>query len=326
VSQVADALELSAERRSAYLIARGLFLLTKPRIIELLLVTTLPTMMLADRGLPSLRLIVITLVGGALAAGSANTLNCYIDRDIDAVMARTRRRPLVAAVGGHGAGSGQTAIKPAEALAFGILLGAAATLLLGLQANWLAAALADAAILFYIFVYTIGLKRRTASNIVIGGAAGCFPVLVGWAAVTGTVSWWAVVLFAVIFFWTPPHFWALAIKFRDDYAAASVPMLPVVASPAAVATKILRYSYVMVATTLVLIPYAGWIYGGSAAVLGGWFLREAHQLRGRIAAGGDGTGSAPMRLFHLSIVYLTLLFAAVAVTALLPRLQLLLPS
>jgi protoheme IX farnesyltransferase len=320
VSQVAGALELPGERRSASLIARGLFLLTKPRIIELLLVTTLPTMMLADRGWPALRLIVVTLVGGALAAASANTLNCYIDRDIDAVMARTRRRPLVARVSGHGAGPGPTAIKPAEALASGIVLGAAATLLLGLQANWLAATLADAAILFYVFVYTIGLKRRTASNIVIGGAAGCFPVLVGWAAVTGTVSWWAVVLFAVIFFWTPPHFWALAIKFRDDYAAASVPMLPVVATPATVATRILRYSYAMVATTLVLTPYAGWIYGCCAAVLGGWFLLEAHQLRTRIAAGsgGAGTGSAPMRLFHLSIVYLTLLFAAVAVTALLP--------
>ena len=322
MSQVAGALELTGQRRSASLMVRSLFLLTKPRIIELLLVTTLPTMMLAYRGLPSLRLIAITLVGGALAAASANTLNCYIDRDIDAVMVRTRRRPLVAPVAGHGARSGPTAIKPAEALAFGIVLGAAATLLLGLQANWLAAALADAAILFYVFVYTIGLKRRTASNIVIGGAAGCFPVLVGWAAVTGTVSWWAAVLFAVIFFWTPPHFWALAIKFRDDYAAASVPMLPVVATPAAVATKILRYSYAMVTTTLVLIPYAGWIYGCCAAVLGGWFLHEAHQLRGRIAGGGagGGTGSAAMRLFHLSIVYLTLLFAAVAVTALLPRL------
>ncbi len=304
-------------RRSAGLVARGLIALTKPRIIELLLVTTLPTMMLADRGLPSLRLIAVTLAGGALAAGSANTLNCYIDRDIDAIMRRTRRRPLVAGAGGHGAadpGAGP-AIRPAEALAFGVLLGAAATLLLGLAANWLAAALADAAIVFYVFVYTIGLKRRTASNIVIGGAAGCFPVLVGWAAVTGTVSWWAVVLFAVIFFWTPPHFWALAIRFRDDYAAAGVPMLPVVAAPATVARKILQYSYAMVATTLLLIPYAGAIYGCCAALLGGWFLREAHRLRGRIAA---GTGSAPMRLFHLSIGYLTLLFAAVAVTALLP--------
>ena len=208
-----------------------------------------------------------------------------------------------------------TAIKPGEALASGILLGAASTLLLGLAANWLAAALADAAILFYVFVYTLGLKRRTASNIVIGGAAGCFPVLVGWAAVTGKVSWWAGVLFAVIFFWTPPHFWALAIKFRDDYAAANVPMLPVVAAPATVARKIVLYSYAMVGVTLLLTPYAGWIYGCCAAALGGWFLVEAHRLRGRIAA---GSAPAPMRLFHLSIVYLTLLFATVAVTALLP--------
>jgi protoheme IX farnesyltransferase len=306
-------------RRSAGLIARSLFLLTKPRIIELLLVTTLPTMMLADRGLPSLRLIIVTLVGGALAAASANTLNCYLDRDIDAVMRRTKGRPLVARVpvGGHGevGRADRTAIKPGEALASGVLLGAASTLLLGLAANWLAAALADAAILFYVFVYTLGLKRRTAANIVIGGAAGCFPVLVGWAAVTGRVSVWAGVLFAVIFFWTPPHFWALAIKFRADYAAANVPMLPVVATPATVARKIVLYSYAMVGATLVLTPYAGWIYGCSAAGLGGWFLVEAHRLRGRIAA---GSSPAPMRLFHLSIVYLTLLFAAVAITSLLP--------
>jgi heme o synthase len=311
-------------RRSVGLIARSLFLLTKPRIIELLLITTLPTMLLARHGLPSVWLILVTLLGGALAAGSANTLNCYIDRDIDAVMKRTSGRPLVArpsghGISGHGAGAGGassgTAVKPGEALASGILLGAAATLLLGLAANWLAAALADAAILFYVFVYTIGLKRRTASNIVIGGAAGCFPVLVGWAAVTGRVSWAAGVLFAVIFFWTPPHFWALAIKFRDDYAAAKVPMLPVVATPAVVAKKILLYSYVMVAATLLLTPYAGWVYGCCAAILGGWFLVEAHRLRSRIAT---ASGPAPMRLFHLSIVYLTLLFAAVALTALLP--------
>jgi heme o synthase len=329
----------AAERRRAGVIVRSLFLLTKPRIIELLLIATLPTMLLAARGLPSIRLIAVTLFGGALAAGSANTLNCYIDRDIDAVMRRTSRRPLVAKVGP----GGQPTIRPAEALASGIVLGAAATLLLGLLANWLSAVLADSAILFYVFVYTIGLKRRTASNIVIGGAAGCFPVLVGWAAVTGRVALPAVLLFAVIFFWTPPHFWALAMKFRDDYAAANVPMLPVVASPALVARKIVWYSYAMVAVTLALVPYAGWIYGACAAVLGVWFLAEAHQLRGQIAA-ADGSGAAaapaegapaegaaapaggtaaerrpaPMRLFHLSIAYLTLLFAAVAVTALLP--------
>jgi heme o synthase len=313
-------------RRPARVIARSLVALTKPRIIELLLVTTVPTMLLAQRGLPSLRLVLVTLIGGTLAAGSANTINCYIDRDIDAVMKRTSRRPLVV--------KGQGTIKPWEALAWGIALGAGATLLLGLMANWLAASLADTAILFYIFVYTLLLKRRSPANIVIGGAAGCFPVLVGWAAVTGTVALPAVVLFAVIFLWTPPHFWALAMKFRKDYAAANVPMLPVVATPAAVARKILWYSYAMVAATLALIPFAGWIYGILAAALGAWFLVEAHGLDVRVRAAqaaeaaqtGDAqataapapSSAAPMRLFHLSIAYLTLLFAAVAVTALLP--------
>jgi heme o synthase len=318
-------------RRPARVIARSLVALTKPRIIELLLVTTVPTMLLAQRGLPSLRLVLVTLIGGTLAAGSANTINCYIDRDIDAVMKRTSRRPLVV--------KGQGTIKPWEALAWGIALGAGATLLLGLMANWLAASLADTAILFYIFVYTLLLKRRSPANIVIGGAAGCFPVLVGWAAVTGTVALPAVVLFAVIFLWTPPHFWALAMKFRKDYAAANVPMLPVVATPVAVARKILWYSYAMVAATLALIPFAGWIYGVLAAALGAWFLVEAHGLDTRVRAAqaaeaartgdaqtGDAqataapapSSAAPMRLFHLSIAYLTLLFAAVAVTALLP--------
>jgi heme o synthase len=300
-------------RRKPAAVARSLVQLTKPRIIELLLVTTIPTMLLAHRGLPSLKVFAVTLIGGTLAAGSANTLNCYLDRDIDAVMRRTAHRPLVAK-GGHGT------IKPHEALASGVVLGAAATLLLGLLVNWLAAALAAAAILFYVFVYTLGLKRRTASNIVIGGAAGCFPVLVGWAAVTGTVAWPAVALFAVIFLWTPPHFWALAMRFRDDYAAAGVPMLPVVASPGTVARKILVYSYAMVAATLALAPYAGWIYALCAAGLGGWFLAEAHRLRlqAEPAKVAGASGLAPMRLFHLSIAYLTLLFAAIAVTALLP--------
>jgi heme o synthase len=345
-----NALPALAGRRSVRVVARSLFALTKPRIIELLLVTTIPTMLLAARGLPSVRLLVVTLTGGALAAGSANTINCYIDRDIDAVMRRTSRRPLAKP-------TPLAVIKPAEALIFGILLGAASTVLLGTLVNWLSAVLADAAILFYVFIYTIGLKRRTPSNIVIGGAAGCFPVLVGWSAVTGTVSLPAVVLFAIIFFWTPPHFWALAMKFKDDYAAASVPMLPVVAPPTVVARKILLYSYVMVATTLVLAPYAGWLYTVSAAGLGVWFLLEAHRLHLRVAriaaTGGSGqpaaalaAGSAaedaaaghgptvaegacagvvqpsanpaPMRLFHLSIAYLTLLFAVIAVTSLLP--------
>jgi heme o synthase len=222
--------------------------------------------------------------------------------------------------------------------------------------NWLSAILADCAILFYVFVYTIGLKRRTASNIVIGGAAGCFPVLVGWSAVTGKVGLPAIVLFGIIFFWTPPHFWALAMKFRDDYAAASVPMLPVVAPARVVARKILFYSYVMVATTLALAPYAGWLYTICAVGLGVWFLAEAHRLHAQVAQADEPTGAtpavaaasaasaastvsaaasavtegtcagitrpgghpAPMRLFHLSIAYLTLLFAAIAVVSLLP--------
>ncbi|HEY1914537.1 MAG TPA: heme o synthase [Streptosporangiaceae bacterium] len=298
-------------RRRPGAIAKALFELTKPRIIELLLVTTIPTMLLAHRGFPSLKIFVVTLIGGALAAGSANTVNCYLDRDIDAVMRRTAHRPLV---------SKQGNIKPGEALTSGVVLGVASLLLLGLLVNWLSAWLAVGAIAFYVFVYTLGLKRRTASNIVIGGAAGCFPVLVGWAAVTGTLAWPAAVLFAVIFLWTPPHFWALAMRFREDYAAAEVPMLPVVATPQVVACKILRYSYAMVAATLVLTPYAGWLYAVCAAALGGWFLIEAHRLRGQVSTdqGSAASAPAPMRLFHLSIAYLTLLFTAIAVTALLP--------
>jgi protoheme IX farnesyltransferase len=287
-------------RRPLGSLVRAYVGLTKPRIIELLLVTTLPVMVLAQRGLPSLGLVLATLVGGTLAAGSANTFNCYVDRDIDAVMLRTGRRPIVRAE-----------VRPAEALRFGIVLGAVATLVMGLAVNWVSAALADAAILFYVFVYTLGLKRRTPSNIVIGGAAGCFPVLIGWSSVTGTVGWPAVVLFAVVFLWTPPHFWALAMRFRDDYAAAGVPMLPVVATPTVVARKIVLYSYAMVAASLVLVPLGGgWLYAVSAVGLGAWFLVEAHLLQRRVAAGAR---PKPLRLFHLSITYLTLLFAAVAI-------------
>lgn len=301
----------TAGRRAPLSVARALIALTKPRIIELLLVTTVPTMMLAARGFPSWSLVLITLAGGTLAAGSANTINCYADRDIDAVMKRTSRRPLVNREG---------AVKPGEALAWGIILGAGATLLLGLAVNWLAAGFADAAIVFYVFVYTLLLKRRSPSNIVIGGAAGCFPVLVGWAAVTGTVSVPAVVLFLVIFLWTPPHFWALAMRYKDDYAAAGVPMLPVVASARQVTRKIVGYSYAMVAATLALAPYAGWAYALVAAGLGARFLAEAHRLHASAAAGGaaGGPGTIAMRLFHLSITYLTLLFVAVAVASVLP--------
>jgi len=274
--------------------------LTKPRIIELLLVTTVPTMVLAERGMPSFGLVLATLVGGTLAAGSANALNCWYDRDIDSVMHRTERRPLV-----------RHAVPPRNALVFGFVLGVVATVELAVTTNLLSAALAVVAIAFYVLVYTMVLKRRTSQNIVWGGAAGCMPVLIGWSAVTGTVSWAAVVLFAVIFFWTPPHFWALAMRYRDDYAAAGVPMLPVVATPAAVAVRIVAYSYAMVATSLLLLlDGSGALYGVSAVVLGAVFLREAHLLQVRVRRGDD---VAPMRLFHWSITYLALLFLAVAV-------------
>jgi protoheme IX farnesyltransferase len=279
---------------------RAYVALTKPRIIELLLVTTVPPMILAARGMPSWSLILFTLVGGSLAAGSANTINCYVDRDIDQLMKRTSRRPLARAQ-----------VTPIAALWFGLVLGVIATLWLGLLVNWPSAVLADAAILFYVFVYTLGLKRRTSSNIVIGGAAGCFPVVIGWSAVTGTVGWPAVLLFAVVFLWTPPHFWALAMRFKDDYAAAGVPMLPVVATPQLVAQRILVYSYLMVAVSLLLVPVGrlGVIYAVGALVAGGWFVVEAHLLKARVAGGRP---AKTMRLFHLSITYLTVLFLAVA--------------
>ena len=283
---------------------RGYVALTKPRIIELLLVTTVPPMLLAQRGLPSLLLIITTLAGGTLTAASANTINCYIDRDIDAIMRRTKRRPLV---------TGTADVSPPRALVFGLVLGAAGTLLLGFAVNWLAAALADSAVLFYVFVYTLGLKRRTSANIVIGGAAGCFPVLIGWAAVTGRVGLPALLFAAVVFFWTPPHFWALAIRFRDDYAAAGVPMLPVVATTSVVTLKILQYSYLTVAASLLLAPFVGWLYAVCAAGAGIWFLVEAHRLRSDLQ---HGRRPRPMKLFHASITYLTVVSVAIAVGAL----------
>jgi len=277
--------------------------LTKPRIIELLLVSTVPTMFLAQGGLPSLWLIVATLIGGSLAAGSANALNCYIDRDIDEVMSRTSRRPLA-----------RHTVTPRNALIFGVTLGVLAVGFLWVATNALAALLALAAILFYVLVYTLLLKRRTSQNIVWGGAAGCMPVLIGWAAVTNSIGWAAVVLFAIIFFWTPPHYWPLAMKFKDDYAKAGVPMLPVVATQLTVARQIVAYSWAMVASSLLLWPLAtGWIYGAGAVVLGAVFLVGAHKLERGIA---HGRKVKPMTLFHLSIQYLTILFVLVAVDAL----------
>lgn len=299
---------MAGSRQSAATALRAYVALTKPRIIELLLVTTVPVMFLAAGGAPPLWPVVATLVGGTLAAGSANTLNCVIDRDIDEAMRRTRRRPLPT----H-------SVAPAAALLFGLVLGAVATVWLGVTVNWLSASLALAANLFYVVVYSLVLKRRTAQNIVWGGAAGCFPTLIGWTAVTGSLAWTPVVLFLVVFFWTPPHFWALALRYRDDYAAAKVPMLPVVATERAVTTQIVAYSWVMVALSLLLWPVAGtgWVYLAAAAVLGSAFLVEAYRLYGLARRGVRGVALRPMRLFHWSNTYLALLFVAVALDAVL---------
>ncbi len=288
---------------------RAFVALTKPRIIELLLVTTVPTMFLAASGVPDAGLVLATLVGGTLAAGSANSLNCYIDRDIDQIMSRTGHRPLATAQ-----------VTPREALTFGLLLGAASLATMLLWVNPLSAALTFGAIAFYVIVYTIALKRRTPSNIVWGGIAGCMPVLIGWAAVTNSLDWPALLLFLVVFWWTPPHFWALAMRFKDDYAAAGVPMLPVVAEPAIVVRRMLGHSWAMVAASLLLWPVAGMtaIYGAAAIALGAAFLYETYALRGRVRRGLADNQLRPMRLFHWSITYLTLLFAAVGIDALLP--------
>lgn len=281
--------------------------LTKPRIIELLLVTTIPAMVLAARGVPDPATLVATLLGGTLTAASANAFNCYFDRDIDALMRRTSRRPL--ASGSH------PAVGATSALLFAWSLAAAGTALLVGVVNWPAALLADAAIAFYVFVYTLGLKRRTPENIVIGGAAGCFPVLVGWAAVTGDVGVPALLLATVVFMWTPPHFWALALRFRDDYVAAGVPMLPAVATARVVTRRILIYAWATVAVSLLLIPYVGPVYAVCALLLGAALLHGAHRLR---LAERRGLPLRPMPLFHLSNSYLALLFVAVMVGALLP--------
>jgi heme o synthase len=286
--------------------------LTKPRIIELLLLTTVPVMFLAQGGVPPLWLVVATVLGGTLSAGSANTLNCVYDADIDERMRRTRRRALPRHV-----------VSRRAALVFGLALGVVSTVWLGLLVNWLSAGLALAANLFYVVGYTMLLKRRTTQNIVWGGAAGCFPALIGWTAVTGSLAWAPVVLFLVVFFWTPPHFWALAIRYRDDYAAADVPMLPVRAGARVVARQIVVYAYLMVATSLVLWPVAGtgWLYPVVAALLGAAFLVESHLLlrRAAVAAPDDVVSLRPMRLFHWSNMYLTVLFVAVALDPLVSR-------
>lgn len=277
--------------------------LTKPRIVELLLATAIPTAFLAAGGLPPLVPTLGVLVGGSLAAGAANTFNSVYDRDIDAVMRRTFHRPAAMGIVSVRAGIWQ-----------GAVLTMASAAVLWLTANLLSALLAIVAIVFYAVGYTMLLKRRTPQNIVWGGAAGCMPVLIAWAAITGTLTWTPVVLFLIIFFWTPPHYWPLAMRFRDDYAAAGVPMLPVVRTDRQVATSIIGYSWAMVATSLVLIPVApmGWVYGIGAAVLGIAFLAQAYLLRGHINAEAADVTRIAMRLFHGSITYLALLFLLVA--------------
>lgn len=278
--------------------------LTKPRIIELLLVTTLPAMILAAGGWPDTRVVFATMVGGSAAAGSANALNCFLDRDIDAIMARTARRPL-----------NGSAVSPAGALVFGLLLGVVAVGVLWLTTNLLATGLTAAAIALYVLGYTLLLKRRTSSNIVWGGSAGCMPTLIGWAAVTGRLSLAPFVLFGIVFFWTPPHFWALAMRFREDYAAAGVPMLPVVATARVVTHRMAVYTWATVGTSLALWPAAhtGYLYPAAALVLGAGFLREVERLRRQVARGET---LQPMRVFHWSISYLSGLFACLALDVL----------
>lgn len=293
-----------AERFSLRDVVSAYVALTKPRIIELLLLTTVPVMFLAQRGVPDLWLVVATFVGGALSAGSANALNCVVDADIDQKMRRTSRRPLP-----------RHQVQTRSALVFGLVLGVISTLWLGLFVNWLSSMLALAANVFYVVGYTMILKRRTTQNIVWGGAAGCFPPLIGWTAVTGELAWTPFLLFLVVFFWTPPHFWALAMRYREDYAAASVPMLPSVTTSAEVGRQIVRYTWATVITSLLVWPVAftGWFYPSMAIVLGIVFLIEAHDLRSRARETEQLSVIKPMRLFHFSNAYLALLFVSAAI-------------
>ncbi len=297
MTAVADRAPIAA--RSTSEVLRAYLSLTKPRIVELLLVTTLPTMMLAAGRFPPGLLVPATLVGGALAAGAANALNCYCDRDIDGLMHRTENRPLPSHV-----------VTPRAALTFGLALTVLSTLMLAWATTLLAAALSLGAIGWYVFVYTLWLKRRTHHSTVVGGVAGAAPVLIGWAAVTGELSWSAWVLFAVVFFWQPPHFWALAMRFRDDYARADVPMLPVVVETVAVTRQIVAYTVVTVLVSILLWPLgSGPIYPVLAGIAGAWFIWESIVLA-RLARAGESL--RPMRLFHVSISYLTLVFVGVA--------------
>jgi protoheme IX farnesyltransferase len=272
--------------------------LTKPRVIELLLVTAIPAMLLAHRGSVNPLLILNTLIGGMLAAGGANTLNCVADADIDKKMKRTAQRPLARA-----------AVPTGHALVFGLVLSIASFVWLWWTTNLLSGLLAVGTIAFYVFVYTLLLKRRTSQNVVWGGAAGCMPVMIAWSAVTGTIAWPALVMFAIIFFWTPPHTWALAMRYKDDYKAAGVPMLPAVATERQVTKQILIYTWLTVAATLALSLATGWLYTAVAAVAGVWFLAMAHQLYAGVRRGEP---VKPLRLFLQSNNYLAVVFCALA--------------
>ena len=300
-SRLAPGGVVHGSRRVPRTVVGGYIALTKPRIIELLLITTVPTMVLAARGWPEWDLLGVTLLGGTLAAGGANAINMVVDRDIDALMQRTQGRPLVTGL-----------IKPSHALVFALTLQAAAFAVLWAGANLLSAVLAASAALFYVFVYTLWLKRTSRQNIVIGGAAGAVPVLVGWAAVRDSLDWAPVVLFAAIFFWTPPHFWALAIRHADDYRAADVPMLPAVETLDRTVRQMVAYTVVLVAVTLLMLPVSelGAIYGVSAGVLGALFLW------GTVDLGRRPTAARSMRLFGFSITYVTLLFLALTIDVL----------
>ena len=302
----ATASEASLAPRSFGRTLRAYVALTKPRVLELLLVTTVPVMILAQDGLPNLWLVLATVIGGSLSAGSAAAFNMYLDRDIDAHMQRTENRPLV---------TGE--VSPRGALVFAWTLAVFSTVWLWATTNALAAILSATAIFFYVVIYTIILKRRTEQNIVWGGIAGCFPVVIGWSAVTGSLTWTPIILFALVFLWTPPHYWPLSMKYKAQYDNVDVPMLGATRSGAQVGLQVILYAWATVACSLLLIPVAemGFVYTASALVFGGWFLYESHRLYNRAVR---GTEPAPMRVFHASITYLTLLFVAIAVDPLLP--------
>lgn len=280
--------------------------MTKPRVVELLLVVTVPAMILAEQGIPNLWLVLATLIGGALSAGSAGAFNCYIDRDMDRLMKRTEGRPLV---------TGE--ISDRNALIFAWVLGIVSIVWLWFTTNWLASLLSLIAILFYVVIYTLLLKRQSEQNIIWGGIAGCIPVLIGWAAVTESLAWTPFVLFLIIFLWTPPHYWPLSMKYREDYAAAGVPMLGVVRGRVTVGLQIILYTWATVASTLLLIPVAGmgWVYTGVAVLGGAYFIFEAHRLYGHAIRGEEGK---PMKLFASSITYLSVVFLTIAIDPLLP--------